>query len=64
MFNPSIQIPKGPVYDCFSGMDANAPCVQWMWKPEEGIGYYGIRPKGCEPPCGCWDLSLGPLREQ
>jgi hypothetical protein len=19
---------------------------------------------GCEPPCGCWKLSLGPLKEQ
>jgi hypothetical protein len=19
---------------------------------------------GCEPPCGCWDLDLGPLEEQ
>jgi hypothetical protein len=19
---------------------------------------------GCEPPCGCWDLNLGPLEEQ
>jgi hypothetical protein len=19
---------------------------------------------GCEPPCGCWDLNLGPLDEQ
>jgi hypothetical protein len=21
-------------------------------------------PGGCEPPCGCWDLNLGPLVEQ
>ena len=29
--------------------------------PEEGI-----RPhySGCEPPCGCWELNLGPLEEQ
>jgi hypothetical protein len=19
---------------------------------------------GCEPPCGCWELNLGPLQEQ
>jgi hypothetical protein len=19
---------------------------------------------GCEPPCGCWELNLGPLEEQ
>jgi hypothetical protein len=19
---------------------------------------------GCEPPCGCWDLNSGPLKEQ
>jgi len=19
---------------------------------------------GCEPPCGCWDLNLGPSEEQ
>ena len=28
--------------------------------PEEGIrSHYR-----CEPPCGCWELNLGPLEEQ
>jgi hypothetical protein len=27
-------------------------------------GYPGLVTDGCEPPCGCWDLNLGPLEEQ
>jgi hypothetical protein len=24
----------------------------------------GSSTDGCEPPCGCWELNLGPLEEQ
>jgi hypothetical protein len=26
-------------------------------------GYQDDIADGCEPPCGCWDLNLGPLEE-
>ena len=31
-------------------------------RPEEGVRSHTT--DGCEPPCGCWELSLGPLEEQ
>ena len=31
--------------------------------PEEGVGFHFIT-DGWEPPCGCWELNLGPLEEQ
>lgn len=39
-------------------------CRYLVW-PEEGAGSSEIGVIGnCEPPCGCWELSLGPLWEQ
>ena len=29
--------------------------------PEEAIGTHY---RGCEPPCGCWELNSGTLEEQ
>jgi hypothetical protein len=39
--------------------------VQCLWGLEEGVGSHGTGVTGgCEPPCGCWELDLGPLQEQ
>lgn len=36
-----------------------------LWKPGEGIGFPGTGVKvGYKPPCVCWELNLGPLKEQ
>ena len=35
------------------------PCV-----PTSQKGAPGLIIDGCEPPCGCWELNLGPLEEQ
>ena len=34
-------------------------------RPEERVRSQGTRVTGgCELPCGCWELNLGPLEEQ
>ena len=39
--------------------------MQYLWRPEEGIisEDTGVT-EGCELPCGCSELNLGPLEEQ
>lgn len=37
----------------------------YPWKLGEGVGPSGTGvTDGYEPPCGCWELNLGPLEEQ
>lgn len=37
----------------------------WCLRSEGGIGSLGTRVRGgCEPPSGCWEANLDPLREQ
>jgi hypothetical protein len=36
-------------------MQVHCPCLQIHQKRVTD---------GCEPPCGCWELNLGPLEEQ
>lgn len=36
-----------------------------VWKPGEDTGSPGTEvTSGCELPCRCWELNLGPLEEQ
>jgi len=38
--------------------------MQCLQTPEEGIRSLGIVvTHGCELPCGCWELNLGPTRK-
>lgn len=40
-------------------------CVWSLQRSQEGIGGPGTRvTNGCEIPCGCWKLDLGPSQEQ
>ena len=40
-------------------------CVLCLRRSEGGIGFRRIGIiDGCEPPCGCWELNLGPLQKQ
>lgn len=42
-----------------------ATCMQWPQRSKESMRGFP-RPRvteGCEPPCGCWKLSLGPPQE-
>ena len=35
-----------------------------LWKKEEAIKATRTGDTdGCEPPCGCWEMNLGPLQE-
>ena len=50
---------KISVYECPVGMHA--------YMTEEGIRQKRASEAlidGCEPPCGCWELNLGPPEEQ
>jgi len=45
------------VYGCFICM--------YICTPEKGIRFHRTTViDGCEPPCGCWELNLGPLEKQ
>ena len=55
------------VYECFAYMYVCVPCVYMIppRRPEKDIKYPGTGvTDNCEPPCGCWELNLGPLQEQ
>jgi E3 ubiquitin-protein ligase NEDD4 len=40
-------------------------CITGSCGAEEGIGSPGIGViDGCKPPCSCWELNLGPMKEQ
>lgn len=40
-------------------------CMQWPQRPVEGTGSHGTEvTDGCKPPCGYWDLNLGPPQKQ
>lgn len=48
------------MYECFAYL-----YVYIVPKPEEGIRPPEIRvTDGCEPLCGCWEVSLHPLQKQ
>lgn len=37
--------------------------MQWLWRPEDGIKSPETRvTDSCEPPYGCWELNLEPLK--
>lgn len=39
-------------------------CVQWLWKPEEGVGCSGTRvTDDCESLYGCWELNPIPFQD-
>jgi len=39
--------------------------TRYAWRREEGVRSQRTRVKdSCEPPCGCWELNLGPLQRQ
>ena len=39
--------------------------ARWPQRSEKGVGSSGTGvTDGCEPPCKCWELNLGPLQEQ
>lgn len=39
-----------------------APCVQCLWKKEEGLGSSGTGvTQLVRLPCWCWELNLDPL---
>jgi len=56
------------VYECFYlyvCMHVHPVCAWCLRRSEEGIRSPGTGDKeGCEPPCGFWELNLGPLQEQ
>jgi hypothetical protein len=40
-------------------------CMQFLQRSEEGVTSPGTGVTDvCKPPCGCWELNLGPLEEQ
>lgn len=39
-----------------------ATCMQYLWRPQEGIRYPGTL--GCESPIGCWERNPDPPGEQ
>jgi hypothetical protein len=46
-------------------MSLHHECGWSAWGSEESIRSPGPGVTyGCEPPCGCWELYLGPLEEQ
>jgi hypothetical protein len=48
----------GTLSVCMSVYRIPAECPR---RPE-AVGSFGTRVRdGCEPPCGCWELNLGPL---
>lgn len=49
---------------CFACMLPCTPCVQGLWRSEEGSGFPGSGIKDdCEWPCGRWEWNMGPLKE-
>lgn len=36
-------------------------CVRGPWRLGQSVRNWSY---GCDPPCGCWKLNLGPLQEQ
>ena len=49
------------VYECVSALHLSveaAEAIRWHQMPWIGVT------AGCESPCGCWELNLGPLEEQ
>lgn len=39
-------------------------CTSMLWRQEEGIGSLGTGiTNNYEPPCGCWDVTWGPLED-
>jgi hypothetical protein len=50
---------------CLHCVSVYKACAWWLWRPEESTGSprTGVT-DGCELPCGCWGLNLGPSQEQ
>jgi hypothetical protein len=46
------------LYGCLSGHHMHVWCLQRSEDPATGVA------NSCEPPCGCWELNLSPLKEQ
>ena len=65
-FPPKIYLFLFYVYECFPAcMSVYHIPAQCPGRPEEGIRSPGTGAvDGCELPCGCWELNVGPLQGQ